>query len=98
MNLIVKCPNDGKERRWLFDLNDEECYELICSQIAWRVAWCSGKTAKEIAEGVVVMMSQVGGNSPFDLDLVQDPLIKAMLGEMNRLKINLNQALKKEEE
>lgn len=83
----------GGKRQWVSIMSDREMYEVLCTQIAWRMRVnekCKDFDQEKI-EGLTVLCvhQSRGGEATPHMEGIKDPFIQAVLSEINRLKIDL---------
>lgn len=85
MQMIVRTVN-GK-RMWSFTVDEKRLYELLCTQIAWRVLKKSGKDIKAVEKDTVVLAQSCHKRTDEELKLVTDAFIRAVFQERKRLNL-----------
>lgn len=87
MELIVTEKKAGPE--WRFNLNSNEVYEILCSQMAWRTVFQTDWDKEKIQRSVVHTVDMANDRTMEELSQVSDPFIRLVLMEVKRLNIKL---------
>ena len=93
MQLIVK--EVAGKRQWIPVMNDDEMYEVLCNCMAWRACHNEKigfpeKALDQIRTAVVVIAKRARDEDETpNLEKIQDPFIRLVLTECNRLGIDL---------
>lgn len=80
------------EHLWSFSLTDQEMYEVICNQIAWRIISTTKRDQEWVKDQTVQIVRechQPGDTNP--VEEVRDPFIRLVLSEVKRLGIPLGE-------
>jgi len=88
MDLLIDQLNGA--RRWHIIINDDELYEILCTQMAWRVRVSSQKDDEYVERAVVLgIQHMIKHPQPDKIPQIKDPLIRAIISECARLNIDL---------
>lgn len=87
MNLMIK-EHAGK-RQWLFALDDEEIYEVLCTQAAWKLISSSGKSVEWVKEQIPHTIRTMREHTKEEVERIQCPFIRLISTELQRLQIRL---------